>query len=240
MERETAVATKRVENRETAIKQEQDDMRNAEKAGLTTTKPETTFEEIVNAIGDSLSDLARSDDEEEDGEDTDNEEDDPAGGKLSEDDEPSWVKSTISKTVQYRIECFRQKQMKLDELMQPGWGEAADYFLERDKKYRTTELKVLAVVQSHTADDAAPSVPTTFGEPMETLDSVPGKLQTPQVSSRPGSRYIGLGSRKQQTLKPILSLLPAPMTDMSPIKKAKHVEPTSFNPSISCPKLITT
>jgi len=62
------VARKRVEHAETAIEQKQDDMRNAEKVGLTTTKPETTSEEMVKAIGDSLSDLAIADDG-EDGED---------------------------------------------------------------------------------------------------------------------------------------------------------------------------
>jgi len=45
-------------------------MTNAEKAGLITTKPETTFEEMLNDIGDWLSDLASSDDE-EDGKDKD-------------------------------------------------------------------------------------------------------------------------------------------------------------------------
>ena len=58
MERETAVARKRVEDGETAVKQKQGDMRNAEKAGLTTTKPEPTFEQRLNAVGDSLSHLA--------------------------------------------------------------------------------------------------------------------------------------------------------------------------------------
>jgi len=103
MERETAVARKRVEDAETAIKQEQDDMRNAEKEGLTTTKPETTFEEMLNAIGVSLSDLANSDDGEH-GEDEDDDEEDPAAGKCNEDDEPGWVMRTISMMVQYRME----------------------------------------------------------------------------------------------------------------------------------------
>jgi len=78
VERETTVARKRVEDAETAIEQEQDDMRNAEKAGLTTTKPETTFEAMLNAKGDSLSDLACSNDG-EDGEDDDDDEEHPAG-----------------------------------------------------------------------------------------------------------------------------------------------------------------
>ena len=147
MERETAVARKRVEYAKTAIKQEQDNMRNAEKVGLTTTKPETTCEEMLNAIRDSLSDLACSDDG-EDGVDKDDDEEDSAGGKLSEDDQPGRVMGSISKTVQHRMERFRQKQIRFDELMQPSWGDTADFFPERDKKFRTTKLKVLAVVQS--------------------------------------------------------------------------------------------
>jgi len=114
VETETAVARKLVEDAETAIEREQHDMRNAEQAGLTTTKPEITFQEVLNAIGDSLSDLASSDDEEA-GEDGDDDEERPVGGKLSKDDEPRWVMGTISKTVQYHMGCFRQKQMKLDK-----------------------------------------------------------------------------------------------------------------------------
>ena len=172
VERETAVARKRVGDAETAIKQEQDDMRNPEMAGLTTTKPETTFVEMLNAIGDSLSDLASSDDR-EDGEDKDDVEEDPPGGKLSEDDQPGWVMGTIYRMVQHCMERFRQKQMKLDELMQPGWGDVDDYFRERDKKYGTTEMEVPAVVQPQIVHDAPSSVPTTFSEPLESLDSVP-------------------------------------------------------------------
>jgi len=111
------------------------------------------------------------------------------GGNLSEDDEPGWVMGTISKMVQYRMQRVRQKQMKLEELTQPGWGDAADYFYERDKMYGTTELKVPAVVQPQRADDAALSVPTTSSEPLETLDRVHRKLQMPQVSSRPVSSH---------------------------------------------------
>jgi hypothetical protein len=44
------------------------------------------------------------------------------------------------------MEKFRENQMKLDELTLPGGEDAADYFLERDKKYRTSESLVLAVV----------------------------------------------------------------------------------------------
>jgi len=68
VERETAVARKRVDHAETAIQRVQDDMRNADMVGLTTAKPEITVEEMLNAIRDSLSEFPSSDDE-EDGED---------------------------------------------------------------------------------------------------------------------------------------------------------------------------
>ena len=89
VERETAAARKRVQDTEAAVKQEQDDMTHAELAGLMSRKPEKTFDEMLVAIGDSLSDLASSDDG-EDGEDEDDKESEQ--GKLSEDDEPGWVR----------------------------------------------------------------------------------------------------------------------------------------------------
>jgi len=169
-------------------------MSNVEKAGLTTREPEKTFEEMLNAIGDSLSDLATSDDD-EDAEDEE-EDDDTEQGKLSEDDEPGWVMGTISKSVQRRIERFWQKQIKLDELIQPGWGDAADYFRGRDKKYGMSELKVTAIIKSQTDHVAAAPSPTTFGELLETLDIVPGISPMPQYTSRPGSSHMRLGSGK--------------------------------------------
>ena len=112
MERETAVARKRFQDAQTAMMQEQEHMVNVEKGLLTTTKPEITFEEMLNAIGDSLSDLASSE-HEEDVEDEDDDEEDTVHGKLSDDDEPGWVIGTISKTVQHRMESFRQMQLRL-------------------------------------------------------------------------------------------------------------------------------
>jgi len=79
---------------------------------------------MLVAIGGSLSDLASSNNG-EDGEDEDKEETEQ--GKLSEDDEPGWVMGTITKTVQQHMERFWQNQMKLHELTQPGWEDAANY-----------------------------------------------------------------------------------------------------------------
>jgi hypothetical protein len=64
-----------------------------------------TLDELLNAIGDSLSDLASSE-HDEDGEDQDDDAEDTEHGKLSEDDEPGLVMGTISKTVQHRVESF--------------------------------------------------------------------------------------------------------------------------------------
>jgi hypothetical protein len=97
VERETAGARKWVDDPEVAVQQEQDDMTHPEIAGLTSREPENTVEETLVAIGDSLSDLASSD-QGEDGQDEDDEE--TAQGNLSEDDEPGCVIGTITKTVQ--------------------------------------------------------------------------------------------------------------------------------------------
>jgi hypothetical protein len=99
---------------------------------------------------------------------------------------------TITKKIQQLMERLRQKQMQLDELPQPGWEDAVNYFCEREKKYGTSELRVQAVVQPPTDDDAATPAPTTFGELMECLEIVPGISQMPQGTTRPGSSYIRL------------------------------------------------
>jgi ABC-type uncharacterized transport system auxiliary subunit len=44
------------------------------------------------------------------------------------------VMGSITKTVQQRMMTCWQKQMKLDELSQPGREHAADYFGETDLK----------------------------------------------------------------------------------------------------------
>ena len=227
MERETAGARKRVEDAETAIKQEQEDMRIAESGVLTFREPGQTFEEMMDAIGESLSDLASSEDEEDGDHDEDTEQ-----GNLSEDDEPSWVMSIISKTIQQRMERFRQKKVKLDELTHPGWGDAADYFCERDKKYGRTELNVLAVVKLHTDDNSVIPAPITFRELMQSVEIIPGILQLLQATSWPGSSHMRLGSERPQWIKHIASLPPDMEPDSSLIQNAKPLEPISLYPCI--------
>jgi hypothetical protein len=63
--------------------------------------------------------------------------------------------------------------MKLEELTQLGWKDAADYIHETDKKYSTPKLRVLAIVQPQTIDVTVVPAPTTCGERMEWLDIDP-------------------------------------------------------------------
>jgi len=206
VQRETAGPRKRVDNAEAAVQQEQEDMKEAEIAGLTTREPEKTFEEMLVTMGDSLSDLASSNDG-EDGEDEEDEETEQ--GKLSEDGEPGWVMGTITKTVQQRMERFRLKQIKLDELTSLGWEDAAYYFRERDKKYGTSELRVPVVIQQQTDDDAAAPAQTIFGDLTQCHGIVPGISQMPQCTSRPGRSHIRLGSVNLESNTSILGLVPA-------------------------------
>jgi len=213
------------------VQHERDDIKHAEIARLTCRDPETMFEEMLVAIGDSLSDLARSDDG-EDGGDEDIEETEQ--GKLSEDDEPGWVIGTITKTVPQRMDRVSQKQRKLDESTEPGWEDAADYFCEKDKKYRTFELKVPAVVQPQTNHDPPAPPLKTFGELMESVDILPGISRRPQGPSRPSSSHIRLGSVKLQSKMSKPSGEPAAEPDSStllnaqPVELVSSVEPVSF------------
>jgi len=106
------------------------------------------FQDMLDAIRVSLSNLTCSYNA-EDGED----DEDTEQGKLSKEDKPGWVMGTMLKTVQQRMQRYRQNQIKLDELTQPGWGDVADYFGGRENKYGRTELQVPAVVKLHKDDN---------------------------------------------------------------------------------------
>jgi len=218
-----------VKDTEAVVQQEQDDITHAQIAGLTSRGPEKTFEEMLVAIRDSLSDLPSSDDGEY-GEGEDDEE--TEHGKLSDDDEPGWVMGTITNTVHQCIESCGQKQMKLNEQTQPGWLNAADYFRERDKKYGTSRLRVAAVVETPTNDEAPARLPTTCGELMKSLDIVQGISQRPQGTSQPGGSHVRLGSVKPQSRLGIPSAEPAAEPDSSTLLKAKPVAAVSFWPSM--------
>jgi hypothetical protein len=209
-------------------------MTTATNMGATTGKPETTFEEMLNVIGERLSDLASSDDE-DDGEDEEDDEEDTHLGTLSDDDEPCLVMGTITKMIQHHMESFQQKLVRLDQLTQPGWGDATNYFHERDMKYGSAELKVLAVVKPQRDTTAATSSQTTVREHMQTRAIVRGQLEMLAATSRPESSQMRLGLDKPQSQKLIPVLSPSTATNSMPIQDAKPIEPLSLHPCMKHP-----
>jgi len=101
VERETPPVTKRGEDTVTVIEEEPEYIWNAEHMGLTCSKPERSYVGMLNAIGDSLSDLASSSDAEV----GDDKEDDahPVWSMQSKHDEAGGVVGTNSTTVQHRV-----------------------------------------------------------------------------------------------------------------------------------------
>jgi hypothetical protein len=106
VEGETTVARAQVQDTETAIMQVLEAVTTAGNAEEPTKKPATTIEDILNAIGESLSDLASSN-VEQNGEHEESDDEDPEHGRLGDDDEPCRVMGTISKSVQHRMESFQ-------------------------------------------------------------------------------------------------------------------------------------
>jgi hypothetical protein len=96
------------------------------------------------------------------------------------------------------MESFQQKQMKLDELTQLGWGDAANYFHGRDTRYGTAELKVPVVVKPQIDTTTATPSPITVGEHMQTPELIQGQSEMPAVTSRPGSSQMRPSSEKPQ------------------------------------------
>jgi hypothetical protein len=107
-----------VNNTETAIKQKQEDVDNAESMGRRTREPKNTFQVMLNPIRVSLCNLARSDAEEvsEHQQDADDSELD----ELHKLDEPGWVMGIFIETVQYYMDRFLHRLTTLDELTHPG------------------------------------------------------------------------------------------------------------------------
>jgi len=209
-------------------------MKSSDIEELTTTVPNKTLQEMLVAIGNSMSDVAYSDDvEDAEGEGDEGTEQ----RKVREDDEPGWVMGTITKTVQQSMERFRQKQMTLGELTQPGWEDAPEYIHETHKKYGTSELTIPAVDQQQMVDDTAAPARTPVGGLMECLEIVLGISQMLQGPSRPGIIHIRLGSVNPQSNLIISSFESAAEPDTSHLLKVKAVEPGSFYPGIKPPAI---
>jgi len=139
---------------------------------------------------------------------------------------------TNTNTVQQCRERFRQKQLNLDELTQPGWEDAGNYFDERHMKYGTSELKVRAVLQPQTDDDAVAPALRKCGDLLACLDIVARIAQMTQGTSRPGRSHMSRGFGNPQSNTSIPSFAPAVETDSSIIQNVKPVELVSFFPCI--------
>jgi hypothetical protein len=140
---------------------------------------------------------------------------------------------TISRKVQHRMEGFPEKEMRLDELTQPGWGDAANYFGERDMKSETAELQVAEDVNQQIDRIVATPSPITIGEHMQTLEVVSGKSLMPAVTSRPGSSHMKLGSEKPQSHQFIPLFSPVAEHNSTPILDMKPAEPLRMYPCIN-------
>jgi hypothetical protein len=120
--------------------------------------------------------------------------------------------------------------MRLDELTQPGWGDAANHFHESDMRYGTAELKVPAVVKPQIDMTAVTPSPITVGEHVQTTEIARGQSEMAAVTSRPGSSQMrpGLETHESHKFIPVFSLGMA--TDSRPIPGRNPVEPVSFYP----------
>jgi len=130
------------------------------------------------------------------------------------------------------MEWSRQKQMRVDELTEPGCEEVADYIHQRYWNYRNSKVKELAVVQPQTNDDAAALATSKFGELMECHDIDQGILQMPQRTFRPGCSHISIGAVKPQPNTSMSVLVPATMPNSFLIQNGKRVEVESIYTSI--------
>jgi hypothetical protein len=118
VDQETTLARNQVGDIEAAFMQLQEYMTNAEKAGLTTRKYKKALQTMMNDIEDNQNNLWSVDDVDGRTADDDGEADTELV-KLSLVDEPSWVRGTISNTVQQVIKISWKKTIMLHKLAQP-------------------------------------------------------------------------------------------------------------------------
>jgi hypothetical protein len=182
---------------------------------------------MLNAVSNSLSDLASSNDK-EDGEDQQAHHEDTELCKMSKDDEPRSVMGKISNRGQSSKESFCQKLISLDDLTQLQWVDAADIVRKGDMTYGMAEFKIPAVVKLQMDQIAAPPTCTTFGELMETLDIFLGELQTLHRTTQPGGSDIPVSSGKLHSRRNMVSPLPSGVRDLSPLNTLMPVELIHF------------
>jgi hypothetical protein len=133
------------------------------------------------------------------------------------------------------MEIFRQKQMRIDTLTQPGCRDAANYFCEGDVKYGTAELKVPVVVKPQIDMTGAIPSSITVAEHVQTPEIVRGQSEMPAVTSRPECSQQRMGLKQPQFHKSIPVLSPGTATDSMLRQDANRVEPVIFYPCMKNP-----
>jgi len=98
--------------------------------------------------------------------------------------------------------------------------------------YGASELRVLAVIQPSTDEDAAAPAATTFRELMKYIVIIPRMSQMMQGTSRPGRCHVTLGLGMPQSNPSITGYEPAEGQETSPLLQAKPVDRVSFYPNI--------
>jgi hypothetical protein len=125
-----------------------------------------------------------------------------------------------------------RKDMKLEELTELGWEDAAGYLRERDEKYGTSALMVVASIQPQPDDGTMAPPPTIFGELMESLDIVPRISDMRQGTSRPGTSHNSPGRVNPQSNTSILGLEPPAEPNPSFFLITKPPEAGNIYPSL--------
>ena len=100
---------------------------------------------------------------------------------------------------------------------------------ERDEMYSISALRVSAVVQPPTDDDAGAPAQAPFAEHMQYLDIVRGISQIHQGTLRSERNHIRLRSVKLQLNPSMVSLVSITKPDWPSLLKGKPVNPVSFD-----------
>jgi hypothetical protein len=139
---------------------------------------------------------------------------------------------TISKTVQYHMQSFWQKLIRLEELTQRACVNAENYFHESDIKYGTAELNLPAVVKPQIDRTAATPSLTTCREHRQNVDIFRGQSQMPPLTTQPGITQMMLRSETPKPQRIIAVLSTVVWTDLMTTHDPKDIEPVTIYPCI--------
>jgi hypothetical protein len=115
------------------------------------------------------------------------------------------VVGPIDQLVQQCLDAFRAKWIKQEESTASGWKDVEDHFWECNRKYGTTELKVLVITNpNNILPTVERTAATTFSEFVNGLNQ---PLTAGKIPSHSRS-YLRLGSKKLPANHNIDCILP--------------------------------